>query len=92
MRNSARVDYGALCVKYLILTGQDLRETRDIFWKNRWKGLQRKIKRYIISIGDIRRIRNGWALFSAIIINSLLYMSVAINFYVFWEILFLDSL
>ncbi|MEM4834741.1 MAG: hypothetical protein QXS49_01515, partial [Ferroplasma sp.] len=40
--------------------------------------LAKKIKRYIISIGDIRRIRNGWALFSAIIINSLLYMSVAI--------------
>jgi hypothetical protein len=39
--------------------------------------LTKKIKRYIISIGDIRRIRNGWALFSAIIINSLLYMSVA---------------
>jgi len=40
--------------------------------------LSKKIKRYIISIGDIKRIRNGWALLYIIIINSLLYVSVAI--------------
>jgi hypothetical protein len=46
-------------------------------------GLTKKIKRYIISISDIRRIRNGWALFYVIIINGLLYMSVAIVLIVF---------
>lgn len=40
--------------------------------------LTKKIKRYIISIGDIKRVRNGWAMIYTIIINSLLYVSVAI--------------
>ncbi|WP_337860696.1 hypothetical protein [Ferroplasma sp.] len=40
--------------------------------------LIKKLKRYIISIGDIKRVRNSYALFYAISVNSFLYISVAI--------------
>ncbi|WMT51574.1 MAG: hypothetical protein RE471_01520 [Ferroplasma sp.] len=40
--------------------------------------LIKKLKRYIISLGDIRRVRNGWTLMYAIMINVLLFISVAI--------------
>jgi hypothetical protein len=40
--------------------------------------LIKKLKRYIISVGDIKRVRNSHALFYAILVNSLLYISIAI--------------
>ena len=38
----------------------------------------KKFKRYVISISDIRRIRNGWALLYAILLNVLVFTSIAI--------------
>ncbi len=40
--------------------------------------LIKKLKRYIISLSDIKRIRNGWTLLYAIMINVVLFISIAI--------------
>ena len=61
---------GIFSIIYILFTHQNINYKKTV--------LTKKLKRYIVSIGDIKRVRNGLELLYTIFINSLLYMAIAL--------------